>query len=265
MRYHLVAAFFMSAAAVPAAGQDRPYVEPEISSQAPGQTLGGLPASSSAADQTARIDAMEAQLARLTGQVEEGNYKVRQLETELAASRRAFESRVAALEGAATPAADPAPSAAIARPEPRKVAAAEPASTGPIATGDAGEDAYLTGFRMWEEKQFGPAQKTLEAAAKKYPKHRRASYALNLAGRAYLDDDKPATAAKLLLSNYQTNPKGDRAADSLYFLGQALVQLKKGPEACKVYDELQDVYGPTMRDWLKQRLPKAREDAKCGS
>jgi TolA-binding protein len=98
--------------------------------------------------------------------------------------------------------------------------------------------------------------------AKRYPKHARASYALNLAGRAYLDEGKPASAAKVLLSNYQTNPKGERAADSLYFLGQALVELKKPAEACRVYDELAEVY-PDMRDWLKERLPAAREAAKC--
>jgi TolA-binding protein len=85
---------------------------------------------------------------------------------------------------------------------------------------------------------------------------------MNLAGRAYLDEGKPATAAKVLLANYQTNPKGERAADSLYFLGQALMELKKGPEACKVYDELEEVY-PNMRAWVKERLPKARADARC--
>ena len=119
------------------------------------------------------------------------------------------------------------------------------------------------GYRQWEGKNYAAAQKTLEAMAKQYPKHKRASYAANLAGRAYLDDGKPATAAKVLLANYQNNPTGERAADSLYFLGQALMELKKPAEACKVYDELRDVYGASMRDWLQQRLPQARAAAKC--
>ena len=72
----------------------------------------------------------------------------------------------------------------------------------------------------------------------------------------------PASAAKIFLSNYQTNPTGERAADSLYFLGQSLVALKKPAEACQAYEELEAVY-PSMRDWVKQRLPKARTDAKC--
>ena len=134
---------------------------------------------------------------------------------------------------------------------------------GAPATGDPGEDAYLAGYRLWERGSFADAQLALEAAAKKYPDHRRASFARNLAGRAALDAGKPATAAKLLLANYQEDPRGERAADSLYFLGQSLMALKKPADACKVYAELQDVYGTTLRDFLRQRLPEARAAAKC--
>jgi hypothetical protein len=37
------------------------------------------------------------------------------------------------------------------------------------------------------------------------------SYARNLLGRAYLDDDKPREAAPWFLQNYQADKKGDRA------------------------------------------------------
>jgi TolA-binding protein len=127
----------------------------------------------------------------------------------------------------------------------------------------AAEEAYNAGFRLWEAKRYGEAQQALEAVAKRYPDSKWASWASNLAGRAYLDAGKPATAAKTFLANYQGNPKGERAADSLYFLGQALVALDKPADACKAYDELQDVYGAGMRDWLRQRLPDARRLAKC--
>jgi TolA-binding protein len=84
----------------------------------------------------------------------------------------------------------------------------------------------------------------------------------NLQGRAYLDDNKPATAARIFLANYQDNPRGERAADSLYFLGQALSRLNRRSEACRVYGELEQVY-PNMRDFIRQRLPQARTDARC--
>ena len=82
------------------------------------------------------------------------------------------------------------------------------------------------------------------------PTGRWISWIRNLQGRAYLDDGKPATAARILLANYTDNPRGDRAADSLYYLGEALTRLNRRTEACRVYDELARVY-PTMRDQLR--------------
>ena len=302
MRYHLLAALLLAGTAMPAEAQrDRSTeqriqkleqelravqrkvfpagnVEPEIRPQVGAPPVGGMPASTPVADLTARLDAMEAQLARITGQHEENSYKVRQLEESLNKFKGDAEFRLAAIEqsraGAAEPAeepsaeATPSPAAAPAparaeAPAPRKadLAVADPAEA-PQPAADEAEEAYLDGFRMWEGGRYAEAAPVLEQMAKKFPKHRRASYAQNLAGRAYLDDGKPATAAKLFLANYQANPKGDRAADSLYFLGQALAKLDKDAEACKVYDELEEVY-PNMRPWLKQRLPQARSEAGC--
>ena len=62
-----------------------------------------------------------------------------------------------------------------------------------------------------------------------FPKHRRASWANNLTGRALLDKRQPRAAAEALLANYRTNPKGERAPDSLFYLGKALVKLASRP------------------------------------
>ena len=71
------------------------------------------------------------------------------------------------------------------------------------------------------------------------------------------------SAAEALLANYRSNPKGERAPDSLFYLGQALVKLGQREQACKAYGELQDVYGATMRADLQRQLPSARAVAKC--
>ena len=288
MRIHLLSLVLLAGAAVPAIAQPTPVdrrverlesemravqrkvfpggrgatVEPEIRPAISTAPAAGVPASSAVADLTARIDALEAQIASITGQSEQNAFRVRQLEEALNQFRASTEARFAS--AAPSPVAQPAVAEPVAEAAPE--ARVQNASSVTIpSSGDAGEDAYLTGFRLWETGRFTDSQQALEAMAKSYPKHRRASYALNLAGRAYLDEGKPATAAKLLLQNYQTNPKGERAADSLLFLGEALTKLNKPAEACQVYAELQDVYGPNMRDFVKQRLPKARTDAKCGS
>jgi len=93
--------------------------------------------------------------------------------------------------------------------------------------------------------------------------HRRVSWANNLAGRALLDKGQARAAAEALLANYRSDPKGERAPDSLFYLGQALMKLGQAAQACKAYGELQDVYGPTMRGQLQQQLPAARAAAKC--
>jgi TolA-binding protein len=239
----------------PGAGRQA-ILEPEI--QAPAQTAApaGVPAGSAVADLTARIDALEAQLARLTGQAEEAGFKVRQLEGQLAAMQAAVAAAPAPVQAVA-----PAESAPVETPAvPAQEAAAPPVTT---ASSDPAEDAYIAGFRLWEQKKFADAHKALEAVATKYPSHRRASWARNLAGRALLDEGKPAAAAKTLFANYEADPKGERAPDSLFYLGDALTRLKKTEEACKVYSELQNVYGAHLRDQLKRDLPKARKAAGC--
>jgi TolA-binding protein len=221
---------------------------------------GGVPAGSAVSDLSARVDALEAQLATLTGQIEQSGFRVRQLEETLNRFRTDAEARFASMEKAA-PAPAVTAAAEVREPSPEPVQDAPAASS----AADPAEEAYNRGFRLWERKDYAGAQAALDAMAKKYPSHSKASWARNLAGRAYLDEGKPATAAKVLLGNYQTDPKGERAADSLLFLGEALMKLGKPAEACQVYDELRDVYGSSLRDMVRQRLPKARSEAKCAS
>ena len=239
-------------------------VAPEIEENRISAAQPGVPASSAVADLGARLDSLEAQLRELTGLAEQNGNRIRQMEESLARFRDSAGARLDVLERAGVPAATAEPArqaVSTAKPAPQLP---KPSSTVLADTGsDAAEEAYNAGFRLWEQKRYVEAQKTLEAVAQRYPNSKWASWASNLAGRAYLDAGKPATAAKLFLSNYQGNPKGERAADSLYFLGQALVTLDKPADACKAYDELQDVYGSTMRAWIKERLPAARTQARC--
>ena len=294
MRFQILAVLLLAGAAIPAAAQDdrtdrrverleqevralqrRVFqgvatVQPEIGAA----TQAGVPASSALVDTAARLDALERQIAALTGQAEENANRLRLLQDALAT----VQPRLAALERTAAP--EPAPVTilptdastgdALATPSTsaRSTAAtATPARAAPARVApavDPAETAYNAGFRLWEQKRYAEAQRALEAMAKAYPSHRLASWGRNLAGRAYLDEGKPATAAKAFLANYQADRNGERAADSLFFLGEALTRLNKRVEACKVYDELQEVYGAKLRDFLKSALPRSRSAAKCG-
>jgi TolA-binding protein len=210
-----------------------------------------------------RVDALEAQLRAITGQVEEQGHRTRQLETELARLRTDLGGRLDRIEQQGAPTVVAPPPANAAPPPAAPEAADDREPAGQQAATDEAEEAYNAGFRLWDAHNYADAQRALNQAATRYPNSRWTSWMRNLLGRAYLDDDKPATAARIFLDNYQNNPRGERAADSLYFLGTALTRLNRRPEACRVYEELAQVY-PNMRDYIRTRLPQARTDARCG-
>jgi TolA-binding protein len=156
------------------------------------------------------------------------------------------------------------------RPATGGTATPPPAPTKPVAgverpsTNDPAEDGYVYGFRLWQAKQYDAAIAELRQVVQKYPRHRRASYAQNLLGRALLDQGKPAMAATALFESYQKMPNGERAPESLYYLAQALVKMNKpASEVCKVYDELSQVYGDRMSAGLKMDVATGRAASKC--
>lgn len=245
-------------------------VQPETGAAIPG-TAAGSPATAPIADLTARVDALEKSLASLTGQIEQAQYRNRQQDEAIKRIEDRLTPTVTPEPAALAPATltpKPATTASTTKPP---VAATRPdaarktqiAAVEIPATGDAPEDAYTYGFRLYTAKLYPEAQTKLKAFVAKYPSHRRASYAQNLLGRSYYDEGKPALASVAFYDNYQKMPKGERAPESLYWLGQALIKLKKLPDACKVYVELNEVYGSKLSADLAARAKKGRADAKC--
>ncbi|MEG3087666.1 tetratricopeptide repeat protein [Sphingomonas sp. PB4P5] len=267
-------------------------VQPEITGTDAVSDIGS-PSDSAVTDLTARVDALESQLRTITGQVEQNQFKLRQVEEGFAAYKRSTDARLKALEDttastgprppiASDDADEPAP---IARPTPRP-ATTRPGSGGAtppvVATGrdparaqrvaaiekpstdDAGEDTYNYGYRLWEAKLYPEAETQFKALVKTYPQHRRVSRAQNMLGRSLLDEGKPNLAVLAFYDNYRANPKGDRAHESLYYLAQALTVLKKpSSEICKVYDELTDVYPDKLSEPMKAGVAKGRTAQKC--
>jgi TolA-binding protein len=225
-----------------------------------------------------RIGALERQLADILRASEENGRQLRDMQAELTRLRTDQEQRLQALEAAVR--AGP-PAAPVVSGEREDLAQPKPVATGPSApTGDAtrtppsaaadegasvdpAEAAYNEGFRLWQAKKYDTAIASLRATASSFPKSKWVSWANNLAGRAMLDKGEPRAAAEALLANYRSNPKGERAADSLYYLGQSLKKLGQPEQACKAYAELEAVYGGSMRGELQRLLPGAKADAGC--
>jgi TolA-binding protein len=218
-----------------------------------------------------RVSALQRQLADILRQSEENGFRLRQMETELGRLRSDQEQRIAALEAArAAPAIVPAPvigsaepAVVPARPVPATPKPALPTSVASTTDTDPAEGAYDVGYQLWKAGQYDNAITSLRAFVVNYPKHRRTSWANNLIGRALLDKGEARAAAEALLSNYRSNPKGERAGDSLYYLGQSLVQLGQPGQACKAYSELENVYGKAVRADLQKLVATAKAEAKC--
>ncbi len=218
----------------------------------------------SVSDLNGRIDALERQLTELIRTSEENGNRLAVIEADLARLRADQDARFRALETTAVPAVvEPALSEPAPPPAPRpKIEVQRTTPSGSPAT-DAGEATYLEGYELWKAKRFDEAVTVLRAMASAFPGHRRVSWANNLSGRALLDSGQPRAAAEALLANYRSDPKGERASDSLFYLGKSLVKLGQPAQACKAYAELADVYGTTLRGELKALLPAARAEAKC--
>lgn len=259
---------------------------PEITAGQSTVTPTGTPASSAVTDILARMDAVEAQMARLTAQVEEGQNRSAKIE-----------ERLAKLEAAAAPAPEepvvapapvvtetPAPVAVA--PKPTTAATTKSAATKPAApaarpvspsaarvaavqaiekpaTGDTALDEYNYGFRLWEAKFYPEAQQQLQIYVDRYPKHNMISFGRNLLGRSWLDDGKPGTAAQFFLQNYLADKKGARAPDSLLYLGLAMVRLKDTEKACGAFAELAATYPEEAAGRLKGQYDAARGTVKC--
>ncbi|MET0371915.1 MAG: tetratricopeptide repeat protein [Sphingobium sp.] len=263
-------------------------IEPEIT-RAPA-TASGTGSAAPMADLMARVTGLESQLASITGQVEQNSFKLKQLEDAFNKYKADTEGRLlqpdppatrptmpASATGAvavdplpAKPAPAPAKSAAAAtapaKPAPAPVSEERKAAVAAIerpSTGDAPLDSYSYGYRLWDAKFYPEAQVQLQSTVAKYGSSPIASRAQNLLGRAYLDDGKPALASVAFYENYQKRPRGDRAPDSLTYLGEALIQLKKPEDACKVYAELDQVYGATLSASLRGIADKGKVKAKC--
>ena len=229
-----------------------------------------------------RLDALERQMADLVRQSEENGNRLRAVERGMGQLKTDEDQRISAIEQrlaqgvpapamavpdtVAPPSAPPPrvrPSTGRATSEASPPAAAQTADAGAVPASDPGEDAYSQGFHQWEAGQYDQAIATLKAFVAAYPRHKRVSYANNLIGRALLDKGDARAAANALLANYRSNPGGERAPDSLYYLGQALMKLGQPSQACKAYDELDAVYGAKVRPDLKKLETDGRAQAQC--
>ena len=251
------------------------YFEPDIKTETAVTDGTKTVSGSEVTDLLGRVDALETQLAALTGQVEQHANSMKAMEARL----KAMEAEVKSLNANATAATkvETAPPVVTTQ-KPITTAPTKPAVTtagkdkareAAVAkierpqTGNAFDDGYNYGYRLWEAKFYPEAQTQLEETVKKFPSHSGTSRARNLLGRAWLDDGRPSQAAKIFYENYKADAKGERAPESLYFLGESFIEMDKPADACDVFKQLDKAFPSEAAGRLAARLAAGRKKAKC--
>jgi TolA-binding protein len=256
------------------------YFEPEIKAETPVKDGAKTGSGSEVTDLIARVDALESQLAALTGQVEQQSNGMKAMEARLKtmeAQIKTLSAENAAITPTKTeetlpvtttpkpvtttkPVAPKTTTAATSKDKAREAAVAKIERP---QTGNAFQDSYDYGYRLWEAKYYPEAQAQLEETVKKFPNNSGTSRARNLLGRAWLDDGRPSQAAKIFYENYKADAKGERAPESLYFLGESFIAMDKPADACDVFKQLDKAYPDIAAGRLAARLASARKKAKC--
>jgi TolA-binding protein len=260
------------------------YFEPEIKAETATKESIKTASGSEVTDLLARVDALETQLAALTGQVEQQGNGMKAMEARL----KAMEAQIKTLsaENAVTveakneetqPTTTAQKPVVTTKPAPpqttttasKDIASRDRAREAAVAkierpqSGNAFQDSYDYGYRLWEAKYYPEAQTQLEETVKKFPNHSGTSRARNLLGRAWLDDGRPSQAAKIFYENYKADAKGERAPESLYFLGESFIAMDKPADACDVFKQLDKAYPNVVAGRLAAQVAASRKKAKC--
>ncbi|WP_091143724.1 tol-pal system YbgF family protein [Novosphingobium sp. CF614] len=254
------------------------FFEPEITPTPTSPGTPAQPATTPVTDLLTRMDAVEAQMARLTSQVEQNTNRIDQLEAKLAAGPApaaatpvvtppaAAQSNLDAMTGGASAKPIAPPPAPTPKPKPAAPSSARVEAVKAVVkpqTADPGDDEYSYGYRLWEAKFYPEAQQQLKLFLEKYPRHPRGSWGRNLLGRAYLEDGNPSEAAKWFLQNYQTDKRGERAPDSLLYLAVTMKQMKDAKRACIALAEFGQTYAAEAAGRLKGLYDSTRNGLSC--
>ncbi len=259
---------------------------------------GGLPEGRAAAVLQNRITAIEEELRRLTGRVEEAEFREQQTRARIDQLVADLDRRLAALEqrqpaGFDNPTTDDAerpseaPAASLAPGNEAAPAESEvprrgaiprdallgipapspegPAGTAPAAALEGGPaERFSAALELLQAGDYAAAEAAFSRWVEAFPDDPQAPVAAYWLGEAQLAQDAHANAAATFAANYRTfGAEAPRAADNLLKLGAALAAMGDATRACQTFAEMARRY-PDMAAGLRQALERERLVAGCG-
>lgn len=219
------------------------------------------------ADISARMGSLEEQIRRLTGRLEEFEYRQRQLaqtlelvQQELALQRSdiakaAAQQPVANAGGAAVPAITPTPT------EETPAVADVPAVVIELPDGDAAAQ-YEYAFNFIRKNDLDSGQLAMEKFMEVNAGNPLVGNAKFWLGRIYLQQGKNANAAQNFLSLIEEHPNHNKRGEALVDLADVLIKLDSAGDACNALLEFRRVEDKTSGR-LKSRATRLSEQARC--
>ena len=226
------------------------------------------------ADSQVRLQQMEERVRTMTGQLEEMDYRQRQMSDKLDQLVASIDSRFAALgQGAA-----PAPAATS---DAGTGAATETGSAGTLtnqdlAVGESGDaaaaaalpagsemDQYNYAFSLLRKADYDGAESAFNQFIAAHPDTTLSGNAYYWLGETYYVRNSYSDAAIAFLKGYQRVPNGDKAADNLLKLGMTLTRLDKKAEACATFAELKSKF-PDAPQTVRDKAAQEASAAGCG-
>ncbi|MGH1378803.1 MAG: tol-pal system protein YbgF [Alphaproteobacteria bacterium] len=239
---------------------------------------------SNAAAAEVRFQQLEKEIRRLTGQVEEQNYKIRRLQDELAKRVGDLEMRIRDAGNNTAVSNGSVNNPSVAQPyQPSKydstvVATSKPdkkpssftyqppsgsqqslgtinksQSTGSVsASSDAAPRAYDYAYSFIKARDFNRAEVEFAKFMTEYPNHPLVSNAKYWYGETFYVRGGYEKSARIFAEGYQKFPKGPKAASNLLKLGMALTGMGKTDDACIAYKQLKKDYANSSVSVLKR-------------
>ncbi|MEM7644944.1 MAG: tol-pal system protein YbgF [Pseudomonadota bacterium] len=199
-------------------------------SGAPGVTVGG-------GTVLERVDAIEAELRRLTQATERMEFRIESVARDGGNRIEDLRFQLCELTEDCDLGALPEPGPLGGEPETPAPAPAAPDAGGPqLAIGEQVE--FDTARRALDEGRNAEAAQLFSQFVTTYPTGPLTGRAQMLRGRALAADGQPAEAARAYLEAFSGAPEGPDAPDALLGLGQALGALGQTNEACLTLDEV---------------------------
>ncbi len=228
-----------------------------------------------------RLAEMEEEMRDLNGRVEEQNFTLNQLKSQLDIMQSDLELRLNSLEGN-VPTPTPPLSAPVQQPntslnttlpsndmvsmgydtyQQQAVATPQTSTSGSFSF-DNPSTLYDQSFQFIRDQDFAGAEEGFRAFLQRYPGHKLAGNAKYWLGETYYVRGLLDQAIQTFAEGYQQYPQGNKAPDNLLKLGVALAQKNRTEDACLSLKQLKSEF-PNASSTIKSRTNEEIERLNC--